>query len=100
MTRRRGRRRWQAQSLPAAFRARAVTLPPGGTRPYDEADWRGALVVVSRGEVELECLGGARRRVARGDVLWLTGLPLRALHARGPGPAVLLAISRRAGEGP
>ena len=27
-----------------------------------------------------------------GDILWLVGLPLRALHCSGSGPAVLLAV--------
>jgi hypothetical protein len=30
----------------------------------------------------------------QGDVLWLTGLPLRALRNPGPDAAVLVAISR------
>jgi hypothetical protein len=77
------------------FELRVAALAPGRTRPYDEADWRDALVVVERGEVELECLGGSRVRFGRGDVLWLVGLPLRALHSRGREPTVLVAVSRR-----
>ncbi|HSF01554.1 MAG TPA: hypothetical protein VLA62_01000, partial [Solirubrobacterales bacterium] len=48
------------------------------------------------GEIELECVRGSRHRFGRGDVLWLVGLPLRVLRCSGPGPAVLLAVSRRA----
>ena len=33
--------------------------------------------------------------LARGAVLWLVGLPLRALHNVGRHPAVIVAVSRR-----
>jgi hypothetical protein len=82
------------EPLPSAFRRTVTALAPGGTRAYDEAEWRDALVVVKRGEIELECLGGTRRRFRQGDILWLYGLPLRALHNRGTAPAVLVAVSR------
>ena len=36
----------------------------------------------------------AGHRFCAGDVLWLVGLPLRALHCCGSDPAVLLAVSR------
>jgi hypothetical protein len=75
------------------FRIRAVRIRAGCERSYDEAEWRDAVVFVRRGEVELECVGGTRRRFERGDVLWLAGLPLRALHSR-RGPVVLVAVSR------
>ena len=80
--------------LPPAFRRRVTVLAPGETRPYDEEDWRDALVVVRRGEVELECLAGGRRAFRAGDVLFLVGLSLRALHNRGAEPVVLVAVSR------
>jgi hypothetical protein len=88
-----------ARRLPPAFEIRAVILAPGRARAYDEADWRDALVVVERGELELEWLGGSRLRLARGEVLWLSGLPLRALHSRGGEPALLAAVSRRSARG-
>lgn len=81
--------------LPAAFEAREIALSPGHRRAYDEAEWRDALVVLERGEIELECVGGARQPLQRGAVVWLTGLPVRALHNRGSEVAVLVAVSRR-----
>ena len=81
--------------MPDGFVLREVEVPPGGERPYDEAEWRDALVVVQRGEIEIECVGGTRRRVRCGDVLWLVGLPVRTLHNDGDEPAVLVAVSRR-----
>jgi hypothetical protein len=79
-----------------AFDVRVVEVPPGGSRAYDEAEWAGALVVVERGEIELDCQGGSRPRFAGGAVLWLGGLPGRAVRNPGPVPAVLVAVSRAA----
>jgi hypothetical protein len=78
-----------------AFQLRTVAVAPGRERAYDETDWRDAIVVVERGEIEVECLAGSRRRFGSGDVLWLVGLPLRAVHNRGPEAALLVAVSRR-----
>lgn len=80
----------------AAFDVRVVEIPPGGERPYDGTEWHDALVVVDRGEVELDCRDGSRPRFAGGAVLWLGGLPVRALRNPGPAPAVLVAVSRAA----
>jgi glyoxylate utilization-related uncharacterized protein len=77
------------------FKLRVVTVAPGRARDYAEAEWRDALVVVERGEIELETTGHTCWRFERGDVLWLSGLPLRALHNRGAEPARLVAVSRR-----
>jgi quercetin dioxygenase-like cupin family protein len=77
------------------FEVRLVAVAPGGSLAYHDAEWRDALVVVERGEIELESLSGSLRSFERGDVLWLAGLPLRALHNRGHQPAVLVAVSRR-----
>ena len=85
--------------LPPSFRLRAIVVAPGRARPYDDAEWVDAIVVVERGEIELECVGGSRQRFTRGDVLWLAGLPLRALHNRGRLPARLVAVSRRRRDG-
>ena len=79
---------------PEHFDVRRIVVAPGTDRPYDEAEWKDALVVVESGGVELECASGTCRRFARGDVLWLIGLPLRALHNRGHVPTVLVAVSR------
>lgn len=81
--------------LPPRFERRVVTVAPGRARPYDEAEWRDAIVVVERGEIELEGLSGRRGCFRRGDILWLAGVPLRALHNHGCKPAVLVAVSRR-----
>ncbi len=83
-----------ARALSASFEARVVTVPRGRARLYDPAEWRDAIVVIARGAVELEFLDGRRCRFGRGSVLWLAGLPLRALGNGGRSPAVLIAVSR------
>ena len=90
----RGRLSLLGRRLAPAFELRVIAVPPGGRRAFDEAEWRDSIVVVERGEIELECLGGSRGRFGRGDVLWLTGLPICALDNRGGEPAVLVAVSR------
>jgi hypothetical protein len=78
------------------FVRRAITLAPGDRRPYDPGEWWDAIVYVEDGEVDLEGREGGFARFTRGDVLWLSGLPVAALHNRGSEPARLVAVSRRA----
>ena len=73
---------------------RVVAVAPGDDRPYDEDEWRDALVVVRSGEIELRGVSGATSAFGSGDVLYLEGVPLRALHNPGVEPAVLVAVSR------
>jgi hypothetical protein len=73
---------------------RIVAVAPGDERAYVESEWLDAIVWVERGEIELRGTGGSRRRFASGDLIWLDGVPLRALHNPGDEPAVLRAISR------
>jgi len=83
------------RALPPAFVRRHVVVEPGTERPYAADEWRDALIIVKRGEIAVECRSGGVIRFVRGDMLWLTGLPLRALRNEGPEPAVLVAVSRR-----
>ena len=76
------------------FNLRHVTIAGGRDLAFDEADWRDAIVVVERGSLEIECLGGNRSTFATGAVLCLDGLPLRTLHNSGNEPVVLFALSR------
>jgi hypothetical protein len=77
-----------------AFERRQVAVPPGGERPYDSSEWDDALVIVTSGVIELEGLSGRRWRFPRGAMLWLTDLPVRALHNPGEETAELTAVSR------
>jgi hypothetical protein len=86
--------------LPLRFRRQVITVAPDQSRRYDEAEWRDSIVVIERGEIELEGLSGRRCRFAGGDILCLVGVPLRALHNVGAEPAVLVAVSRVVEPGP
>jgi hypothetical protein len=81
--------------LGSTFVTRVVTVAAGCSRAYDASEWRDAIVVIECGEVELETAAGVRRSFGSGAILWLDGLPLRALNNRGMEPAVLVAVSRR-----
>jgi hypothetical protein len=77
------------------FEVRAVSVEVGVDRIYNEAEWQDALVLVARGEIELQDVDGDVRCFRRGAILCLVGLPLRALRSRGTEPALLVAVSRR-----
>ena len=68
--------------------------PPHAERPYVAAEWRDALVVVEQGSLELVGLSGTRRRLERGAILWLWGLPLHALRNPGSVNTRIVGISR------
>jgi hypothetical protein len=84
--------------LPPAFVRREVVLAPGTERAYVAAEWRDALVIVEQGSLELVGSSGTRRRLDRGAVLWLSGLPLRALCNPGSVNTRIVGISRRTDE--
>ncbi|MBP2365736.1 hypothetical protein [Pseudonocardia parietis] len=79
-----------------SFHTRTVTLTPGEARPHDEDDWRGALVVVDQGEIELCCSAGGSRIFGAGSVLWFTGLDLVSVRNPGSTDAVFRGITRAA----
>jgi len=81
-----------AGARPPAFDARAIVLAPGELRGRGDADWRDALVLVERGEIELEGAGGDRERFGPGAVLWVAG---HALRNPGREEALLVAVTRR-----
>jgi hypothetical protein len=84
--------------LPSAFELLAITLGPGRERAFEAIEWRDAIVVVERGEIELESLRGSRERFDRGAVTCLSGVPLRALRNSGRELAVLSVVRRRGGS--
>jgi hypothetical protein len=84
--------------LPEAFELLVITLAPGRERAFEPAEWRDAIVVVERGEVELEAIDGDRARFAGGAVVSLAGLPFRTLRNDGDDTAVIAVVRRRSGE--
>jgi hypothetical protein len=91
-----GRPSFLGRQVPDVFDVRRIVVDPGTARPFVEAEWRDTIVAIESGRLELECRSGASCRLERGDVFWLIGLPLRALHNRGLVPTVLVAVSRSA----
>ena len=85
--------------LPPAFDRLRITLGPGDARLTEATEWRDCIVLVERGTVEVECVGGSRRSFAAGDLLALECLPVRALRNHGPDAVRLLAVRRQAGGG-
>lgn len=83
------------RQLPGAFRLRVVTVLPGRPRAFQAPEWHDCLVVVESGELELEHADGSRHRFGLGSLLTLDGMLLRCLHAAGPDPVLLSAVSRR-----
>ena len=76
------------------FFRRKVVLDPGTAHAYVPSQWRGALVVIKTGWIELETQSGVRRTFVAGDMVWLAGLPLRLFRNPGPKPALLEASTR------
>jgi effector-binding domain-containing protein len=72
-----------------------VLVAPDRPRPYAAAEWRGALVVVERGELALHRHRGGVRTFPTGAVLHLQDLALRSLACPGPEATVLIAVHRR-----
>jgi hypothetical protein len=81
--------------LPAEFERWRTRLPGRSARATHAAEWAGALVLVERGTLDVECTLGGERHFATGDLLALGWLPLRTLHNRGSEPVELLAVRRR-----
>jgi hypothetical protein len=77
-----------------AFEVRVSALSPGCGGAFDETQWRDALVEIESGVLELELTSGQRWSFGTGEILWLTGLPIRALHNPGAEPCIVVAAWR------
>ncbi len=74
---------------------RVHILDAGTETTYHAPDWNDMIVEIEAGVVELETRDGTTLQFGAGDVLCLTGLPVRAFHNRGDAPAVLVTATRR-----
>lgn len=74
---------------------RALILQPHDAIDYNEADWIDTLVIVERGELEVECRTGRRAVFGEGAVLAFVGLSVRRLRNARDRPLMLSAVSRR-----
>jgi hypothetical protein len=89
--------------LPAGFSRRVVRVEPGLELDL-ELDLEGSRVpdamwVVEQGALELECRSGTRRHFGRGSMIPIARLPIVHLRNIGPGPLVLVAVSRASLQG-
>ena len=80
--------------LPAGFSRRVIRVEPGLELDPDASRVLDAMWVVEHGELELECASGTRRRFGRGSMITIARLRMAHVHSVGPGPLVLVAVSR------
>jgi hypothetical protein len=76
------------------FCRRVFRVAPGLEFGLEPGSLPDAIVVVEEGELELECRAGTCRRFGRGSMIPIARLPLSHLRSVGPGPLVLVAVSR------
>jgi hypothetical protein len=85
------------RQLPEWADLRIVVIPPATGHVYEPASWRGRLIVVERGAIELEFVNGHCLPCEQGYVGILMGLSLRALCNRDDvTTAVISGVSRPA----
>jgi hypothetical protein len=80
--------------LPAGFSRRVLRVVPGLELDLDAPGVPDAIVLVEEGEIELECREGTRRRFGRGSMIPISRLPVAHARSVGPGPLVLVTVSR------
>jgi len=80
------------------FRRRVIELAPDDELPIGADTLRDAILFLTSGEVELECLAGECRRFAAGAVLCFPP-PVCVVRNSGDEPARLIAVSRRTSTG-
>jgi hypothetical protein len=78
--------------LAEGFSRRVFRLAPGAS--LDAERLVGAIVIVERGVLELECRAGTCGRFGRGSMIPFAGVPVVHLRNAGRGPVVLVAVSR------
>ena len=76
------------------IRRQELRIPPEDWHALVEAQWRGALVLLEQGCVELHCLRADVLVFRQGAVLCFDGIGAQALHNPGRVTAVLAGYSR------
>jgi quercetin dioxygenase-like cupin family protein len=82
------------RQCPENFRLSVVIVQPRDDIEWRPADWADALIVVERGELEVELRSGTRAWFREGAILVLAGLSLRRLRNSSRDPLVLSLLSR------
>jgi hypothetical protein len=83
---------------PSGFRLRTLILQPHDALEYHPTEWADTLLIVERGELEIECRSGVRASFGEGALLAVTGLAVRCLRNAGSAPLVLSALSHSRAE--
>ena len=85
---------FQRGRLPDGFERWTVVVPRGARRRTSAAEWRGAIVLIERGTVEVGCLMGGRATFVAGDLLALGWLPLKWIRNAGSDEVRIVAVRR------
>jgi len=80
---------------PKSFARLVIDLEPGARLDHEACLWQDAILLVTAGEIDVECSSGDRHSFGRGDILSLAPLAIRRVHNSGVAPAQVLAIWRR-----
>lgn len=88
-----GRLSFLGGQCPRNFRLRTLILEPRDAIDYQPTDWATALVIVERGQLQIECRTGAQARFQEGAILAFAGLEIRRLRNPSSTPLVLSALS-------
>jgi quercetin dioxygenase-like cupin family protein len=82
------------REVTANFELRRIELAPGAVLSFRPADWRGCLVVVESGGIELETIDGPRARFAAGSVLGFEHIPIRQIRGCASELAIVSVVRR------
>jgi hypothetical protein len=80
--------------LPKGFSRRVLRVASGLELGLEPRCLHDAIVVVERGELEVECRSGTLRRFGRGSMITIARLPIAHLRSVGADPLVLVAVLR------
>ena len=92
------RRALSGRTLPPTIERWRVVIDAGEASPAHESAWAGALVLVERGRLRVECRAGGTETFDSGSLVVLGWLPLHRLCSIGDEQVCLLAV-RRVGAG-
>ena len=85
-------------SLPTTMERWRVVIAPGHAVESHESNWVGALVLVERGTLRVECRAGGAESFGGGSIVALAWLPLHRLCCVGDEEVRLLAVRRRGAD--
>lgn len=80
--------------VPDEFGVRRILIAPGAGRRATAREWRGSIVLLERGAVELVSAAGARRVFGPGDLLCPEWVACERIVNIGAEEAWLVAIDR------